>query len=103
MPGSRRGSDEEEDYLDQLPNNRSAAALNRFSMPVNGSRHSQPTTIRRNAAAAMNDPGIIYNDEALHNTYSALTGGIDEPFPTLSRDGTRVSHCALSCCFLDHF
>lgn len=26
MPGSRRGSDEEEDYLDQLPSNRSAAA-----------------------------------------------------------------------------
>lgn len=26
MPGSRRGSDEEEDYLDNLPTNRSAAA-----------------------------------------------------------------------------
>jgi len=103
MPGSRRGSDEEEDYLDQLPNNRSAAALNRFSMPVNSSRHSQTATIRRNAAAAMNDPGMSYNDEAIHNTYSALTGGIDEPFPTLSRDGTRVSRWTLTSCSLDHF
>ena len=90
MPGSRRGSDEEEDYLEQLPPNRSAAASNRFSMPVNGSRNSQINPIRRNVAA-INDPGIIYDDEAIHNTYSALTGGSDEPFPTLSRDGMRVS------------
>lgn len=60
-------------------------------MPVNGSRHSQTTNIRRNAAAAMNDPAMIYDDDAIHSTYSALTGGIEEPFPTLSRDGTRVS------------
>ncbi|KAK5101414.1 hypothetical protein LTS08_005021 [Lithohypha guttulata] len=90
MPGSRRGSDEEEDYLDQLPTNRSAAALNRFSMPVNGSRHSAGAAIRRNAAA-LNDPNVIYDDDPIHNTYSALTGGVDEPFPTLSRDGTRLS------------
>lgn len=90
MPGSRRGSDEEEDYLDQLPQNNRSAALNRFSMPVNGSRHSQVNTIRRNAAA-LNDPNLLHEDEAIHNTYSALTGGVDEPFPTLSRDGTRVS------------
>lgn len=65
-------------------------------MPVNGSRQSQTSTIRRNAAAAaaaaLNDSGIIYDDDPIHNTYSALTGGIEEPFPTLSRDGTRVSH-----------
>ena len=103
MPGSRRGTDEEEDYLEQLPNNRSAAALNRFSMPVNSSRHSQPTTIRRNAAATVTSPGIIYDDEAIHNTYSALTGGVDEPFPTLSRDGTRVSHCTLNPASKYHF
>jgi len=60
-------------------------------MPVNGSRQSQSASIRRNAAAAMNDAGLIYDDDAIHSTYSALTGGIEEPFPTLSRDGTRVS------------
>lgn len=61
-------------------------------MPVNGSRHSQTSTIRRNAAAALNDQGVIYDDDPIHNTYSALTGGIEEPFPILSRDGSRVSH-----------
>lgn len=64
-------------------------------MPVNGSRHSQTATIRRNAAAALNDQGTIYDDDPIHNTYSALTGGIEEPFPTLSRDGSRVSHIHL--------
>ena len=59
-------------------------------MPVNGSRHSQSNAIRRNAAA-LNEQGIIYDDDAIHSTYSALTGGVDEPFPTLSRDGPRVS------------
>lgn len=90
MPGSRRGSDEEEDYVDQLPPHRTAATMNRFSMPVNNSRHSTGNTIRRNAAA-LNDSGMIYDDEALHSAYSALTGGVDDAFPTLSRDGTRVS------------
>lgn len=90
MPGSRRGSDEEEDYLDQLPTNHTAATVNRFSMPVNNSRHSTGNTIRRNAAA-LNDPALLYDDEALHSAYSALTGGVDDAFPTLSRDGTRVS------------
>ena len=92
MPGSRRGSDEEEDYLDQLPINRTNGSINRFSMPVNGTRISQSNTIRRNAAAAaaMNHD-VIYDDDALHSTYSALTGGDEEAFPTLSRDGTRVS------------
>lgn len=61
-------------------------------MPVNGSRQSQTATIRRNAAAALNDPGTIYDDDPIHNTYSALTGGIEEPFPTLTRDGSRVGH-----------
>lgn len=61
-------------------------------MPVNSNRHSQAQMIRRNAAAAAaNDHAVIYDDEALHSTYSALTGSADEPFPTLSRDGTRVS------------
>lgn len=66
-------------------------------MPVNGSRQSQTATIRRNAAAAaLNEAGVIYDDDPIHNTYSALTGGIEEPFPTLSRDGSRVSHILLS-------
>lgn len=60
-------------------------------MPVNGSRHSQNSVMRRNAAAALNDSGIAYDDDPIHNTYSALTGGVEEPFPTLSRDGPRVS------------
>ena len=92
MPGSRRGSDEEEDYLDQLPTTRTNGAVNRFSMPVNGSRHSQANSIRRNAAAAavMNNE-IIYDDDAFNSTYSALTGGVEDPFPTRRSDGTLVS------------
>lgn len=93
MPGSRRGSDEEEDYLDQLPVNPANAGVNRFSMPVNGSSHSHSNVARRNAAAAaaMNHDIIYDDDDAIHTTYSALTGGVEEPFPTLSRDGTRLS------------
>lgn len=65
-------------------------------MPVNSSRISQTANIRRNAAAALNDPGLIYDDDAIHSTYSALTGGVEEPFPTLSRDGTRVGFAHIS-------
>lgn len=60
-------------------------------MPVNGSRLLAINTLRRNAPAGMNESGPVYADEALNNAYTALTGGVEDSFPTLSRDGPRVS------------
>ncbi|KIV86091.1 hypothetical protein, variant [Exophiala sideris] len=108
VPGSRRGSDEDEYYPEDLPTTRSAATLNRFSMPVNSNRHahprlSAPGTSTGNTFGLANTTSFLFDEDddkhlSLHaidlkspvaKAFAQLEG--DDTFPTLTSDGLKLS------------
>ncbi|RMZ79770.1 hypothetical protein DV738_g3205, partial [Chaetothyriales sp. CBS 135597] len=107
VPGSRRGSDEEEDYPDHLPQIRQVNGSNRFSMPVASNRVSHrysmnPAQTRASYTAAPISTSFLDDND---NDQLPLGGGLDltspiaktfaqlegDDFPTLTSDGLRLS------------
>ncbi|EXJ92260.1 hypothetical protein A1O3_00810 [Capronia epimyces CBS 606.96] len=106
VPGSRRGSDEDEYYPEDIPTTRAAATLNRFSMPVNPTRH--PHRLSMSGAAPANSFGLANTTSFLFDedddkhlslpvdlkspvakAFAQLEG--DDTFPTLTSDGLKLS------------
>ncbi|KIW57986.1 hypothetical protein PV05_02539 [Exophiala xenobiotica] len=105
VPGSRRGSDEDEYYPEDLPGTRAAAMLNRFSMPANSNRHPRLSV----SGTAHNSYGPVSTsfffdpeDDDKHlslnaidlkspvaKAFAQLEG--DDTFPTLTSDGLKLS------------
>ncbi|RMZ83983.1 hypothetical protein DV737_g1341, partial [Chaetothyriales sp. CBS 132003] len=106
VPGSRRGSDEEEDYPEDLPQIRQINGNNRFSMPVGSSRASHrysmnPAQTRASYNAAPISTSFLDDADNDHlalsgldltspiaQTFAQLEG---DDFPTLTSDGLRLS------------
>ncbi|KIX09150.1 uncharacterized protein Z518_00228 [Rhinocladiella mackenziei CBS 650.93] len=106
VPGSRRGSDEDEYYPEDLPTTRAAATLNRFSMPVNSSRHPQRLSLSGAAPSSFsptNTTSFLFDEDddkhlslnaidlksPVAKAFAQLEG--DDTFPTLTSDGLKLS------------
>ncbi|KIX94095.1 uncharacterized protein Z520_10121 [Fonsecaea multimorphosa CBS 102226] len=103
VPGSRRGSDEDEYYPEDLPTTRAAASLNRFSMPVNSSRHPQRLSVSGtggNSFGLANTTSFLFDEDddklnpldltsPIAKAFAQLEG--DDTFPTLTSDGLKLS------------
>ncbi|KAJ9625485.1 uncharacterized protein PV06_01772 [Exophiala oligosperma] len=106
VPGSRRGSDEDEYYPEDLSNTR-AATLNRFSMPVNSSRQprlSVSSTTHHSFGPVSSATSFLFDTEdddkhlslnaidlksPVAKAFAQLEG--DDTFPTLTSDGLKLS------------
>ncbi|EXJ93971.1 hypothetical protein A1O1_02364 [Capronia coronata CBS 617.96] len=107
VPGSRRGSDEDEYYSEDMHTTRAAATLNRFSMPVNSNRQAQRMSMSGvasgNSFGLANTTSFLFEDEddkhlslnaidlksPVAKAFAQLEG--DDTFPTLTSDGLKLS------------
>ncbi|OCT45870.1 putative RNA-binding protein [Cladophialophora carrionii] len=102
VPGSRRGSDEDEYYPEDLPTTRAAASLNRFSMPVNTGRNPRLSVSGTggNSFGLANTTSFLFDEDEdklnaidltspIAKAFAQLEG--DDTFPTLTSDGLKLS------------
>ncbi|KAJ9617021.1 hypothetical protein H2200_000742 [Cladophialophora chaetospira] len=101
VPGSRRGSDEDEYYPEDLPTTRAAATLNRFSMPVNSNRNPRFSVNGSGGNfGPANTTSFLFDEDddrlnaidltsPIAKAFAQLQG--DDTFPTLTSDGLKLS------------